>query len=47
MIGGDDAAPLDDLEEAQGGIVMLVPVVGAGDEERGVGEDQGSGFDGP
>jgi hypothetical protein len=47
MAGGDDAPTSDPFEEQQRSLVMPVAIVGASDEERSVGEDQGSGFDGP
>jgi hypothetical protein len=47
MVGGDDASTGDPFEELQRRLMVLVAIVSAGDEERSVGEDQGSGFDGP
>lgn len=47
MVRGDDTSTSEVFEESQGCFVVLIAIVGAGDEERGVGEDQGSGFDGP
>lgn len=47
MAGGDYAPAGESLQEPQGSNVMRVSFVRARDEERGIGKDQGSGFDGP
>jgi hypothetical protein len=47
VTGRDDAPTGDAFEEQQRRLVVLIAIVGACDEERSVGEDQGSGFDGP
>jgi len=47
VVGRDEGSSAQRREEPQRNLMALVPIVGAGDEERGVDEDQGSGFDGP
>jgi hypothetical protein len=47
MVGGYEATAGYRLEESQGELVLLIAVVVAGDQERRVDEDEGSGFDNP